>query len=289
MDLAHRREPPATKCAGGPFGGSDAEISQAGQLISAQELVDFLHAFAAALLAAGAQTARVDRNAARIARAYGYEVELALFSKHLMLTVARPAKDGAPMERRTAVGSIRSGAPNFQRVAALNSLGWRIVDERPPLRQVRESFDAILAAPPLNPVLLRFLAACANASFCRLFDGDGVAMALVFMATLAGFYLRQILIACGVDIKITFFLCAFASSLLASPGVIFQWGSTPQTALAASVLFLIPGIPLINAMLDILDGHVLMGISRLIQASLLIVCIALGLSLTMLLLGMESL
>ena len=52
---------------------------------------------------------------------------------------------------------------------------------------------------------------------------------------------------------------------------------------------LIPGIPLINAMLDILDGHVLMGVSRLIQASTLIICIALGLATTMLLMGVDSL
>ena len=148
---------------------------------------------------------------------------------------------------------------------------------------------AILALPALNPVLLRFLVACANAAFCRLFDGDAVAMGLVFGATLAGFYLRQKLLHWGMDVKITFFCCAFAASLLASPGLIFGWGATPQTAMAASVLFLIPGIPLINAMMDILDGHVLMAVSRLVQASTLIVCIALGLALTMLLLGVDSL
>ena len=36
---------------------------------------------------------------------------------------------------------------------------------------------------------------------------------------------------------------------------------------------------------DILDGHALMGIARAVQASVLIVCIAIGLSLTMMLLG----
>ena len=92
-----------------------------------------------------------------------------------------------------------------------------------------------------------------------------------------------------MDGKIVFFCCAFGASLLAAPGVLFHWGSTPQTGLAASVLFLIPGIPLINAMLDIMDGHVLMGFSRAVQASILIVCIALGLALTMALLGVSSL
>lgn len=216
-------------------------------------------------------------------------MELAIFPKHLMLSVIKPAEGGIPAERRTAVSSIVSGAPNFQRVAALNALSWSIADENLSLAKAREHFSAICAVPTLNPVLLRFLVACANAAFCGLFNGDAVAMGLVFCATFLGFYLRQKLLHWGLDLKVTFFLCSFAASLVASLGVLLHLGNTPQTGMAASVLFLIPGIPLINAMLDILDGHVLMGVSRLIQASTLIICIALGLATTMLLMGVDSL
>jgi len=258
-------------------------------VLTAKELIEFIQLFSSTLLGAGGQTTRVDRTACRIARAYDFEVELAIFPKHLMLSVIKPAAGGIPAERRTAVSSIVSGAPNFQRVAALNALSWAIADEKLSLEEARQRFNAICAVPTLNPVLLRFLVSCANAAFCGLFNGDITAMGLVFCATLLGFYLRQKLLHWGLDIKVTFFLCAFAASLLASLGIILHLGATPQTAMAASVLFLIPGIPLINAMLDILDGHVLMGVSRLIQASTLIICIALGLATTMLLMGVDSL
>lgn len=258
-------------------------------VLTAKELIEFIQVFSSTLLGAGGQTTRVDRTACRIARAYGFEVELAIFPKHLMLSVIKPAEGGIPAERRTAVSSIVSGAPNFQRVAALNALSWSIADENLSLDEARQRFSAICAVPTINPVLLRFLVSCANAAFCGLFNGDLTAMGLVFCATLLGFYLRQKLLHWGLDVKVTFFLCAFAASLLASVGIVLQLGGTPQTAIAASVLFLIPGIPLINAMLDILDGHVLMGVSRLIQASTLIICIALGLATTMLLMGVDSL
>ena len=55
------------------------------------------------LLALGAQTARVDRNAVRIAGAFGFAVDLAVFPKHLMLSVT--SADGR--DRRTSVGSIK--------------------------------------------------------------------------------------------------------------------------------------------------------------------------------------
>ena len=271
-------------------GGMPAGASgNAPGVLTAKELIEFIQVFSSTLLGAGGQTTRVDRTACRIARAYGFEVELAIFPKHLMLSVIKPAEGGIPAERRTAVSSIVSGAPNFQRVAALNALSWSIADENLSLGEARQRFSAICAVPTINPVLLRFLVSCANAAFCGLFNGDLTAMGLVFCATLLGFYLRQKLLHWGLDVKVTFFLCAFAASLLASVGVVLQLGGTPQTAIAASVLFLIPGIPLINAMLDILDGHVLMGVSRLIQASTLIICIALGLATTMLLMGVDSL
>ena len=58
--------------------------------------------------------------------------------------------------------------------------------------------------------------------------------------------------------------------------------SSAETALATSVLFLVPGVPLINGVIDIVEGHILIGCSRLINALLLIICIAIGLSATLL-------
>ena len=69
----------------------------------------------------------------------------------------------------------------------------------------------------------------------------------------------------------------------------FGWGKTPDIALASSVLYLIPGVPLINSIIDILGGHVLIGMSRAVNAAILIICIALGLSVTLLILGLDTL
>ncbi len=244
-------------------------------------MLAFLRSFCTTLLACGTQTSRVDRNAQRIAASYGFSVDIAMFSRHVMITVSDSPGGGS----KTAVCTIPPGGPNFSRVAALNALGWRIVDERLSLREAWRDFESIMALPSVSPLRLRLLVACANAAFCRLFEGDAVAMGFVFLATFAGFLVRQKLTAFGLDHKVIFIVSAFAASLIAAPAVVWQLGSTPQTALGVSVLFLIPGIPLINAMHDMLDGHILMGIARAVQAGVLIACIAVGLSLTMLLLG----
>ena len=80
----------------------------------------------------------------------------------------------------------------------------------------------------------------------------------------------------GINHFIVFTTTAFVSSLCASSALYFD--ATADVAIATSVLYLIPGVPLINGVIDILEGHTLTGGSRLIQAFLLIICIAVGLS-----------
>ena len=59
--------------------------------------------------------------------------------------------------------------------------------------------------------------------------------------------------------------------------------TTSEIALATSVLYLVPGVPLINGVIDIVEGYVLTGFARLTEAALLIINIAIGLSFTLLL------
>ena len=133
------------------------------------------------------------------------------------------------------------------------------------------------------------LASCANASFCRLFGGDPASMAIVFIATLAGFYLKQTLLSDHIDSRIVTFAAAFLSSVIGAAGYVFHLGATPELALGTSVLYLIPGIPYINCMSDMLEGHYLCFFSRFVQSSVLTACLALGLSGGLILMNLQML
>ena len=56
-------------------------------------------------------------------------------------------------------------------------------------------------------------------------------------------------------------------------------------ALVSSVLFLVPGVPFINSIKDMIKGYPLVGLSRGVTAVLTIFAIALGLLLAMQLVG----
>lgn len=129
------------------------------------------------------------------------------------------------------------------------------------------------------------LAAFANASFCRLFGGDFMAMLVVWIATLAGYFLKILLLGRGVDVRVMAIVCAFVSAVLGTTDQLFGLGSTPDIALGTSVLYLVPGIPFINSFSDLLYRHYLCCFSRFMDAVVLTCCLSLGLCAAMLLMN----
>lgn len=168
---------------------------------------------------------------------------------------------------------------SFELNSELSALSWDACDLRLSLAEIRRRYDEIVARPRLDPIFTLILVGLANASFCRLFGGEWCAVGIVFTATLLGFYLKQRMQAKGFNHYVIFIASAFAASMYASVAMIFD--TTSEVAIATSVLYLIPGVPLINGVIDIVEGHVLNGIARLTSALMLIVCIAVGLACTL--------
>lgn len=250
--------------------------------VSIRDFSNLLLDYASTLMGVGVHTSRAVRNVTRIADAFGYVVDMTIFQKNITMTVQDKDDDCI---RRTSVRKIRHGAVNFETISQLSRLSWKAYDHHIPFAELKLEYDRIVSKPRIPDFGVLVLVSLANASFCRLFGGDTAAMGLVFAATFIGFFIRQTLMARGMNHMAIFFLVAFAASMVASLGIWLHLGNTPQIALASSVLFLIPGVHLINSIVDIIDGHVLIGISRAVNAAILIVCIALGLSATLLILG----
>ncbi|KAB6379314.1 threonine/serine exporter family protein, partial [Bacteroides xylanisolvens] len=162
----------------------------------------------------------------------------------------------------------------------LSALSWEAVDNHLSLEELKDKYKKIISAPRIHSLFVLLLVGFANASFCKLFGGDLISMGIVFSATITGFYLKQQMQAKKINHYVVFIVSAFVASLCASTALIFD--TTSEIAMATSVLYLVPGVPLINGVIDIVEGYVLTGFARLTEASLLIVSIAIGLSFTLL-------
>lgn len=82
-------------------------------------------------------------------------------------------------------------------------------------------------------------------------------------------------------------MAACTSSIIACSGFLFNWTDTHDIALGTSVLYLVPGIPYINSVSDLIHGHLLCCISRFIHASMLTACLGIGLSLGILIMNIS--
>jgi uncharacterized membrane protein YjjP (DUF1212 family) len=251
-----------------------------------EQVADLMTEIACELMSSGAHTMRIIQNVSRMAYTFGYNMDLSVFQSSMMMTITDKEN---PSSRLTVIKKPSHFVLNFTIVSDLSALSWDTYDKQPPFEEIEKRFHAITSQKRMSRWLVLVLVCCANASFCGLFKGDIYAMGLVFFATLVGFYIRQEMMKRHINHLVVFTTSAFVASLIAGMGYVFQLGNTPEIAIASSVLYLIPGVPLINSILDIIEGHVLTGITRLVNASSLIVCIAIGLFTSMLILGLEKL
>lgn len=239
------------------------------------QIADFVAEYATHLLGSGVHTSRVIRNSRRIGKSQGIDIQLSAFQKSIVMT----AHDDSTGENITRVVGIPALPISFERNSDLSALSWEAVDEHLSLDEIRARYERLITKPSIDPIFVLLTVGLANASFCRLFGGDWTAMSIVFTSTLVGFAAKQRMQAHKVNHFIIFILSAFIASLCASAALSFD--CTAEICLATSPLFLVPGVPLINGIIDILDGHVLIGFSRIVNAMSLIVCIAVGLSMTL--------
>jgi uncharacterized membrane protein YjjP (DUF1212 family) len=250
------------------------------------QLLELLLDITVQLISTGAHTAKAIRIAQRIAEAYEYDADMIILPKSISISLSRKEL------RHVRLTAVRKTAPlalNSTFNHRMSALSWRVHDEQLPLEEVQQQFLHIVALPRMNFWLVLCMVACANASFCFLFGGDMAAMGLVFCGTAIGFWLRRQLMEYHLHHYFALIGAAFVASFIAGLGTMGGFGSTPSVALATSVLFLIPGVPLLNALIDIMEGHVINGIAAFISSCTMIVCLALGLLCTLCVLGVENL
>lgn len=250
---------------------------------SVKEACIFLSEYAAWLLGCGATCIRIEKNVKRMVQAWNLTSEMVILPAHIQMVVWNESHTHS----YSNIEKVRHTGISFDINTRLSRLSWRIADGKTSFNEGKELFSKIVTTRPANKWMVLLLASLANASFCRLFGGDFISMLIVFTATLAGYRLKQIMLEDKMDIRLTFFCCAFFSSVIGAAGYVFSIGTTPELALGTSVLYLIPGIPYINSVSDLLDGHYVSSYSRFMNAAVLTASLSAGLCGGMLLMNIK--
>jgi len=234
------------------------------------------------LMSNGASTGRVRTTVNRIAEALGYDVELLITSRSLMLTVTEEnGSDYTSSVRRTPPHGV-----NFRLVSGISRMSWRIIEDNLNVEQINQEIIRLTSLSHYPRLIVLTFVSLAGASFCRLFGGQGIELVVTFVATFFGLFIRQEAIKKRFNPYLAIVFASFAASMVAGLSVKLGIGDASEHALSTSVLFLIPGVPLINSLTDLIDGNTLNGIVRGVNGFIMAFAIALGLMFAMQIYGL---
>lgn len=228
-----------------------------------------------ALIKSGAGSSRVVGNLTRFAMAYGYEANIDMGTRNISISLHLENQENIFSGSRSI--ATLPGA-NFRVVSAISKLSWDVIEEDINMDAVEERLNKAKEMPVYNRYLILVLVGLAGAAFCSTFGGNATEMTITFMATFIGLYLKQELVRKRFNPFLVTYACAVASASVIGIFWKIGVGSELDHAFATCILFLIPGVLMINSFIDLLDGYIINGIDRGINALMHAFAIASGLA-----------
>ncbi|MFT7680799.1 MAG: uncharacterized membrane protein YjjP (DUF1212 family) [Moritella dasanensis] len=222
------------------------------------------------LQAYNAESRLIEQTTERLGIAFGLDsVEIALTSKAIILTT-RFGDNCITTTRTMKAHGIDMGIVcEVQRICILAEK--KIYD----VQQIKQRLDN-LDVPKYNAVVVACFVALSCACFSHLFGGDSIVFIATWLTSFIAMRIRQWLTQLHHNLLTVFFITAFTATFIGSFASALGWGNEPELIMVTSVLQLVPGFPLINAVSDMVKGHVTIGMARWMTATLLTLASALG-------------
>lgn len=227
----------------------------------------------ALLMISGASTSRVRTTIDRISNSFGYNADLMISQRNLTINIIDEENDHF-------FNSLKRTSPhgvNFTVLSGISRMSWRVVEEKWTVAQINEEIKRLVALPHYPRLVVLGLVGLAGASFCRLAGGGWLDMLLVFIGSFTGLFIRQQAHKHRFNPYLCVYFGALASSLIVGLADKFDSFNSHEHAFATSVLFLIPGVPLINSFTDLIDGNLQNGLIRGLNGFIISFSIAMGL------------
>lgn len=241
-------------------------------------ILDFAAEVGFQLQLAGGEIYRVEESVKRLLTAYGAQHgEVFAIPNCLIVSVSNGER-----EAQTRVRRVGDHGTDIHRLEAINALCRELCRTPLPLDEARQALKALLEDTPRYPFLVRLLAYFAGALLFTLFFGgslpDGLCAGLCGVAIGLCQALSGRL---GANPFFRTILCSAASAVLALALVRLGLGRSVDLVTIGALMSLVPGVALTNAIRDIMVGDMVSGISKLGEAVLIAIAIALGTGVSM--------
>lgn len=170
---------------------------------------------------------------------------------------------------------------NMTTISLISKLSWKAIREDYSIERYAEELEAIASRPRnYTPVQVAIGTGFACGGFCIQFGCDWTAFFYASFAAAIGMYLRGLMLRKGLNNYMGIAVAAFISTVIAWATIYLPstWTDTPLHPLLACALFIVPGVPLINFVDDMLDNYIQVGLTRAINTFLMIVAMSFGIA-----------
>ena len=238
------------------------------------------------LIESAADTNRVERNMKRVAAYLGLpedKLHIDIRWTMLMVNVSDEYHSFSKFQKCEHHGI------NMEAIAEVSRLSWRAIEQDYSLDRYEEELNAI-AYRPRNylPMMVALGAGFACGGFCKLFGCDWVAFLFASVCAFIGFRTRARCVEFGINVYMSIGISAFVATCLAYASSFTGLSSTPYHPLLACALYIVPGVPLINFVDDMLDNHLQVGMTRAANTVMMVGAMTFGITFAMKVLQMTD-
>lgn len=172
--------------------------------------------------------------------------------------------------------------PNMAMINAVSKLTWRAFERHYSLTTYERLIKKLQHTIPIYPDWLKGIAcSLGSAGLAFLYSADIIALAVTFICSLCGYFIRSLSQRLGFNEYLGNALCAFTAMFIAYGFYSFIELGSLVYVLVCCTLFMIPGVPLINSVTDTINNHILSGITRAIRTLLIVGSMTLGMAMAL--------
>lgn len=244
-------------------------------------VLDFVVNLGNKMLGAGANLERVNDTMTRICLSYQLE-SISIYSLSSTIMVSAKSAEGVYGSRHIAV---QPASIHLERLNQLNRLSRTVCSKTPAPASLISLLDETQQAEEYSvpKVILGYL--IAMTSLCVIFGGTARDVIAADCITFVLFWLIRWLSGRNLNHIVVNTLCMWASGTLGLLLVRFGIGEQYFCIIITSSMMMIPGIPLVNAVRNLLCGNEMNGILEILKVLMETVAIVLGLVLSIYLFG----
>lgn len=243
--------------------------------VSIHALGTFMLEVGIMLLRSGASTKRIRITLRRLSNAYGYHLDDHVEPRAVSLSLWKNARKGEVFNGTRVAGGL---VINFKIISGISRMSWAVVEKSWTEEELWTELNRLKSLEDYPRVIVLTGASLAGSAFCYVYGGGLMELIVTFGATFIGLAVKQELTKRTFNPYLVTFLSAFMAGLVT---ILFSFANSSlvlEHALTTSFLFLIPGVQLINSISDLMDGEILNGIDRGMNAVMQAFAIAFGLS-----------